>query len=204
LLIVSEDHTRLEREAKIESYSNAFRRAWSSGSIAPESASALADLRKKFRITLEEHEQIEAKLLWELRPSQKARILIIDDDEKLLKLVANTLEDAGFQSVAFTTSDEAYSFLQSQTPDAIVSDINLETSTMGGFTFYEKVREIERLSETPFIFLTGLTDEVLIRTGKEMGVDDYMTKPFSENNLIATIKGRLKRSRQIKKSRQKK
>ncbi len=205
LMIVPEDHARLEREAKIGAYSSAFRRAWSSGAISPESASSLAELRKKFRITIEEHEQIEAKLLWELRSSsQKARILIIDDDAKLLKVISDTLQDAGFQTISFTTSDEAYSFLKVNTPDLILSDINLETSTMGGFTFFEKVREIERLQEIPFIFLSGLTDEVLVRTGKELGVDDYLTKPFSEDNLLATIKGRLKRYRQIKKSHQKK
>jgi len=205
LMITDEDHANLEREAKIEAYSNAFRRAWSTGAISPESASSLAELRKKFKINIEEHEQIETKLLWELRSSsQKAQILIIDDDEKLLKLVSDTLQDVGYQTVIFTTSDEAFSFLQSHTPDMIVSDINLETSTMGGFTFYEKVREIERLHEIPFIFLSGLTDEVLVRTGKELGVDDYLTKPFSEENLIATIKGKLKRYRQLRKSRQKK
>ena len=205
LMIVPEDHARLEREAKTEAYSSAFRRAWSSGAITPESASSLAELRRKFRINIEEHEQIEAKLLWELRSSsQKAQILIIDDDARLLKLISDTLQDAGFQTIAFTTSDEAFSFLKASIPDLILSDINLETSTMGGFTFYEKVREIERLQEIPFIFLTGLTDEVLIRTGKELGVDDYLTKPFSEDILLATIKGKLKRYRQIRKSRQKK
>jgi CheY-like chemotaxis protein len=205
LMITPEDHLKLERDAKHEAYSNAFRRAWSSGAISPESASSLVELRKKYKINIEEHEQIETKLLWELRSSsQKAQLLVIDDDEKLLHLLSDTLQDAGYQAVAFTTSDEAFSFLQSNTPDIIVSDINLETSTMGGFTFYEKVREIERLHEIPFIFLSGLTDEVLIRTGKELGVDDYITKPFSEENLLATIKGKLKRYRQLRKSRQKK
>jgi DNA-binding response OmpR family regulator len=50
----------------------------------------------------------------------------------------------------------------------------------------------------PFIFLTGLTDEVLVRTGKELGVDDYLTKPIAEQTLIATIKGKLKRFKRLK------
>lgn len=205
LQITAEDHTKMEKEAKIGAYTQAFRRAWSTGAISPDSATALAELRKKFKISLEEHEQIEAKLLWELRSSsQKAQILIIDDDEKLLKVVSDTLQDAGYQTVAVTTTDEAFKFLKDTTPDLILSDINLETSTMGGFTFYEKVREMERLHEIPFIFLSGLTDEVLIRTGKELGVDDYLTKPFSEETLLATIKGKLKRYRQLRKSHQKK
>jgi len=199
LMIAPEDRARLERKAKIESYTSAFRRAWSSGAISPESASSLAELRRKFNINMEEHEQIEAALLWDLRSSsQKAQILIIDDDQKLLTVISDTLQDAGFQTIPVTTTDEAFKILQKVNPDLILSDINLETSTMGGFSFYEKVREIERLHEIPFIFLSGLTDEVLIRTGKELGVDDYITKPFSHDSLIATIKGKLKRYRQMK------
>jgi CheY-like chemotaxis protein len=200
LMIMPADHARLEKNAKIDAYTHAFRRAWSSGAISPESASSLVELRKKFNINMEEHEQIEAALLWELRTSgQKAQILIIDDDEKLLTVISDTLQDAGFQTIPVTTTDEAFKILQKTTPDLILSDINLETSTMGGFSFYEKVREIERLHRIPFIFLSGLTDEVLIRTGKELGVDDYITKPFSHDSLIATIKGKLKRYRQMKK-----
>ncbi|MEK6565816.1 MAG: response regulator, partial [Bacteroidota bacterium] len=86
-------------------------------------------------------------------------------------------------------------------PDLIICDINLETSTMGGFTFFEKIREINELAEVPFIFLTGLTDEVLIRTGKELGVDDYLTKPISEKALLSTIKGKIKRFQELKKHR---
>lgn len=200
LRITPADHARLERDAKVAAYTNAFRRAWTTGAISPESASSLAELRKKFNINIEEHEQIEAALLWELRSSsQKSQILVIDDDERLLTVISDTLQDAGFQTIPVTTTDEAFKILQKATPDLILSDINLETSTMGGFSFYEKVREIERLHEIPFIFLSGLTDEVLIRTGKELGVDDYITKPFSPDGLIATIKGKLKRYRQMKK-----
>lgn len=201
LQIRAEDHDRLEREIKVDAYRVAFHRAWSSGAISPESASALAQLRRKFNISIDEHEQIEAQLLWELRSSsQKARIVVIDDDEKLLKVISESLQDAGFQTLPFTTTDAAYQALKETTPDLILSDINLETSTMGGFSFYEKIREIDRLHEIPFIFLSGLTDEVLIRTGKELGVDDYITKPFSHDTLIATIKGKLKRYRQLRKS----
>lgn len=199
------EHVTLEKEVKLEAYLSAFKRAWATGSITPEATSALADLRKKFQITPEEREQIEGKILWELRTGrEQAKLVVIDDDQKFLGVVTETLQDAGFQVRAFTSSDDAFKFLQDETPDLIVSDINLETSTMGGFTFYEKVRELDHLAEVPFIFLSGLTDEVLIRTGKELGVDDYLTKPFSDETLVATIKGKLKRFKQLKKAQKKK
>lgn len=129
------------------------------------------------------------------------KVVLIDDDEKLLHLVKETIEDAGFEVLAFTTSDDAYRVLKTETPDLILSDINLETSTMGGFSFYEKIREMDHLEEVPFVFLSGLSDEVLVRTGKEMGIDDYITKPFSDQHLLAVIKGKIKRYRQIKNKR---
>ncbi|MBI4428148.1 MAG: response regulator [Ignavibacteriales bacterium] len=146
--------------------------------------------------------KIEQRVLARLREElNKPKVMIIDDDEKLLTLFKETIEDGGYHVDAFTTSDEAYKHLREDIPDLILCDINLETSTMGGFTFFEKVRELDQLSDVPFIFLSGLTDEVLVRTGKELGVDDYLTKPISEKALLATIKGKIKRFGQLKKSR---
>jgi DNA-binding response OmpR family regulator len=107
------------------------------------------------------------------------------------------LEDSGFEVTSLSTSDEAYALLRKFIPDLILCDINLETSTMGGFTFYEKVQELKNVQNIPFVFLTGLTDEALVRTGKELGVDDYLMKPISEQTLVSTLRGKLKRFRQL-------
>jgi CheY-like chemotaxis protein len=193
-----QDHARLTKKAQVEAYRNAFRAAWSTGAISPERFSELADMRKRFHISPEDSDLLEAEILWEARSGgQSATLLIIDDDVKLLNLVTDILKEANYSVRAFTTSDDAFKFLKDSTPDMIISDINLETSTMGGFTFYEKVRELDHLQNVPFIFLSGLTDEVLIRTGKELGVDDYLTKPFSDETLLATIKGKLKRFKKL-------
>ncbi len=120
-------------------------------------------------------------------------VLVIDDDKKMLELVSETLTSHDFEVVSLTTSDEAFLLLQKWAPGLILCDVNLETSTMGGFSFYESIRKLEHLNKVPFIFLTGLNDRVIMRTGKEMGVDDYLTKPISEENLVATVKGKMKR-----------
>ena len=203
--ITIQDHVRLTKKAQIDAYRSAFRAAWATGAITPERFSELADMRKRFHISTEESDQLEAEILWEARSgSQSATLLIIDDDVKLLNLVTDILREANYNVRAFTTSDDAFRFLKDNAPDMIISDINLETSTMGGFTFYEKVRELDHLQNVPFIFLSGLTDEVLIRTGKELGVDDYLTKPFSDETLLATIKGKLKRFKKLSQSAKKK
>jgi len=196
--ITAEEHARLTKEAQLESYLQAFRQAWSSGSITPEGASELSDLRTRFQISPEDSDRLEAEILWEVRAeAQPTTLAIIDDDVKFLKVVTETLREEKYTVRSFSTSDDALKYLKENKPDLIISDINLETSTMGGFSFYEKVRELDHLHNIPFIFLSGLTDEVLIRTGKELGVDDYLTKPFSDETLLATIRGKLKRFRKL-------
>ncbi|MCU0453958.1 MAG: response regulator [Bacteroidetes bacterium] len=201
LAIGHADHSRLEHEVQLECYLNALKRALALGHIKPENASLLTEMRQNFQISAEDHDRIEARLLAEIQSTEKQldRIALIDDDVKLLEVISDLLRDAGFATLPFTTTDEAYAYLRSgQAPDLILCDVNLETSTMGGFSFYEKIQWLEHLHDVPFIFLTGLTDEVLIRTGKELGVDDYLTKPISEQTLVATIKGKLKRFKRLK------
>jgi CheY-like chemotaxis protein len=201
LSINDADHARLEHEVQLECYHSAFKQAWSQGRIKPENASLLSEMRQTFQISPDDHDRIEARLLAEIQSNEKQldRIAIIDDDVKLLEVISDLLRDAGFATLPFTTTDEAYAYLRSgQAPDLILCDVNLETSTMGGFSFYEKIQWLEHLHDVPFIFLTGLTDEVLIRTGKELGVDDYLTKPIAEQTLIATIRGKLKRFKRLK------
>lgn len=196
--VTQEEHNKLMKEAQFESYLLAFRQAWSSGAIAPNNPTELSDLRERYHISPAESDVLEAEILWEVRAgAQRPTLVVIDDDIKFLNIVTETLREANFNVRAFSTSDDAFRFLKENAPDMIISDINLETSTMGGFTFYEKIRELDHLVNVPFIFLSGLTDEVLIRTGKELGVDDYLTKPFSDETLLSTIKGKLKRFKKL-------
>lgn len=195
LKISMEEHFVLEAAVKRECYVTAFRQLWSSGSLSADGASTLASLRRKFRISAEEFEVIESELLNELGSADKSagNVLIIDDDQELLRCLRLVFEEHGFNVEAYLTSDEAYKFLCSNRPDIIISDINLETSTMGGFAFYEKVRGLDHLFDVPFVFLSGLHDEAIIQTGKELGADDYITKPFDEESLVAVVKGKLRR-----------
>ena len=199
--IAPADHAVLEQEARTESYAQAFKLAWSSGLGAKERNAVVAELRKKFQISSADQSKIESKVLGETGQSnQQQTIYLIDDEETILKILVETLEHAGFGVVAFETSDDALLALKKGTPDLIISDVNLETSTMGGFSFYEKVRQLNHLMQVPFLFLSGLTDEGMVRYGKGIGADDYLTKPFSIDMLLDTVKGKIKRYRQLAKA----
>ena len=208
---VAQEHSQTEEARKVEPgslggnpeenvYIKTFKKTWSSGNITPQRTIALEQLGKELGISHERQLQLEMRLhdesQHESQPSHT--ILIIDDDEDMLQLFARMLADHGYEVTALTTSDDAYTLLKKWKPGLILCDVNLETSTMGGFSFYERIRQLEHLRQVPFIFLTGLSDEVLIRTGKELGVDDYLTKPISEENLVAAIKGKLKRFSELR------
>ncbi len=199
LRITTEEHTKLELEAKEESYSHAFTLVWTSGMNAKERSAVINELRNKYQISPEAHSRIESKVLVEFGEHQdKPMLYVIDDDENTLGMIVRVLEGGGFTVQAYNTSDEALTGLKNDMPSLIISDINLETSTIGGFSFYEKVRQLHHLSLVPFIFLSGMTDEGMVRYGKGLGADDYLTKPFSGDMLIDTVKGKLKRYKQMK------
>lgn len=199
LRITTEEHTKLELEAKEESYSHAFTLVWTSGMNAKERSAVINELRYKYQISPEAHSRIESKVLVEFGEHQdKPMLYVIDDDENTLGMIVRVLEGGGFTVQAYNTSDEALTGLKNDMPSLIISDINLETSTIGGFSFYEKVRQLHHLSLVPFIFLSGMTDEGMVRYGKGLGADDYLTKPFSGDMLVDTVKGKLKRYKQMK------
>jgi len=198
--ISDEDNDRIEKEVKHECYKNMLFKLLANPAALKAKPNTINDLRAGYHISEEEHLQLKAQFTASLRQQKRReKLLVIDDDVLLLELLSTSLEDGGFDVTALSTSDEAYALLRKLTPDLILCDINLETSTMGGFTFYERVQELKHLQNIPFIFLTGLTDEAIVRTGKELGVDDYLTKPISEQTLLSTLRGKLKRFRQIRK-----
>lgn len=190
---------QIEKSVKHECYRTALLRQLSDNSMPLSNSRALANLQATFQISDEEHLHIQTQLMNTIQHKQRDKVLIIDDDTRLLEMLAASLEDSGFDVTALPTSDEAYALLRKFIPDLILCDINLETSTMGGFTFYEKVQELKNVQNIPFVFLTGLTDEALVRTGKELGVDDYLMKPISQQTLVSTLHGKLKRFRQLNK-----
>jgi DNA-binding response OmpR family regulator len=120
---------------------------------------------------------------------KKACVLLIEDDPRVLRLEQMVLEKEGYTVLAAGTGEEALETLAELSPSLIVLDIGLPG--MNGFTACYQIREV---SQVPIIMVTGRGfDEDKIK-GLEIGADDYITKPFSPNELSARVKAALRRS----------
>lgn len=122
-------------------------------------------------------------------------ILVVDDQPELRIGIKLSLEAAGYQVYTAGDGQEALEVLNNEIVDLILADIAMPR--MNGYQLYENVRKNPKWLAIPFIFLTARAMDSDIRYGKELGVDDYMTKPIEVEDLLATVHGKLKRSRQL-------
>lgn len=113
------------------------------------------------------------------------KILVVDDEKHIVQIVKFNLEKRGSYEVV-TASDgvEALSVYKEEKPDMIISDIMMPNMT--GFELYEELRKIDK--EIPFIILTAKGQDSYYEEGKEKGIIDFLTKPFSPKSLLARVK----------------
>lgn len=194
--ITVKDHEEIERQVRIEAYLAAIREAWKMG------VTSFVDIRKRFKISDQEHLSVEQNINQFLQSLKaKGTVLLLDDDQSFLSVIKDVLSEAGYTCFAVNSGEEGLKALETVSPDIVVCDIDFVKPKMNGFTFYEKFRALDRFVDVPFIFMSGLDQDIVVRAGKQMGVDDYLTKPFDAELLTATIEGKLKRSREIKRVR---
>jgi two-component system, OmpR family, KDP operon response regulator KdpE len=122
----------------------------------------------------------------------EGQILVVDDEPRLVRLVSEVLTATGYDVLAAASGDQAVEIVAMEQPDLVILDIVLLGSTDG----YEAARRIREFSNVPIIMLTAKVREVDKLCGFEMGVDDYITKPFSSKELLARIRAVLNRSRE--------
>jgi DNA-binding response OmpR family regulator len=116
------------------------------------------------------------------------RILIVDDDELLRRSLAFNLQQAGFVTNTAASAEDALDMVAITAPDLVVLDIGLP-----GMDGLDALRQIKSQFEIPVIFLTARRRELDEVVGLELGADDYVTKPFDVDVLIARIKAVLRR-----------
>ncbi|MFH1196455.1 MAG: response regulator [bacterium] len=120
-----------------------------------------------------------------------SKILVVEDEKDIRENLELLLNSEGYDVVCAEDGLKAWQMLGKITPELIISDIMMPY--MDGLELFQKVRECEKTKIIPFIFLTAKNDMSSIRMGMNLGADDYITKPFLSDDLLAAIKIRLER-----------
>jgi len=117
------------------------------------------------------------------------KILVVDDEPKIVKLVRAYLEKAGFTVVTAGDGQEALAAFRYERPNLVVLDLMLP-----GMDGLDVCRAIRRSSDVPIIMLTARDEEVDRLIGLELGADDYIVKPFSPREVVARVRAVLRRT----------
>jgi DNA-binding response OmpR family regulator len=116
------------------------------------------------------------------------KILVVDDEPKIVQLVRDYLERAGFQVLAAPNGKTALALAHSERPDLVVLDLGLPE--MDGL---DVTRSLRKDSNVPILMLTARSEETDKLVGLELGADDYITKPFSPKELVARVRAIFRR-----------
>ncbi len=117
------------------------------------------------------------------------KILVVDDEPKIIQLTQDYLENAGFSVISAGDGERALTVIQVEKPDLVVLDLGLP-----GMDGLDVCRSIRKTSNLPIIMLTARDEETDKLVGLELGADDYITKPFSPKELVARVRSVLRRS----------
>jgi DNA-binding response OmpR family regulator len=126
----------------------------------------------------------------------KGKVLIVDDDPKIGRLLKFKLAKADFETEYFSSGSEALKKIPEIKPHLIISDIQMPQ--MNGFEFCEKLRQDARTASIPFIFLSGRTDTSDQLEGLRLGADDYVCKPVKIDFLLERMEKILERAARAK------
>jgi DNA-binding response OmpR family regulator len=121
-------------------------------------------------------------------------VLVVEDEEDILELVAYNLEQAGLRTLKARDGEEAMAAVFRERPDLVVLDIMLPK--MDGKEVCRRIRQNEQTRSLPVIMLTALAEEVDRIVGFELGADDYLPKPFSPKELVLRVRAVLRRREQ--------
>jgi DNA-binding response OmpR family regulator len=122
-------------------------------------------------------------------------ILVVDDHADLLENLSLTLEAAGYHVLQAEDGVYALEVLETNRVDLILADIAMPR--LNGYQLYEQVRQNPGWTAIPFVLLTARALDSDVRYGKELGVDDYLTKPIQPEDLLAAVRGKLRRAGQL-------
>lgn len=117
------------------------------------------------------------------------KVLLIEDDNDLRENVIDLLEIEGYKVFGYNTGRNVMNLITEIMPDIIICDIMLPG--MDGYQIVEAVRSNEKTKAIPFIFLTARAEMKDLRTGMNLGANDYLLKPYEAEELLGTVRLRL-------------
>jgi two-component system, OmpR family, alkaline phosphatase synthesis response regulator PhoP len=119
------------------------------------------------------------------------RILVVDDDRQIVRLVQSYLEQAGYSVLTATDGTAALRTIRAERPDLVVLDLMLPDQD--GWSITRAVRADQHTAALPILMLTARVDDADRIVGLELGADDYVTKPFNPREVVARVRAILRR-----------
>ena len=126
-----------------------------------------------------------------METAKGAKVLVVEDDQLLCDNIALILRMEGYHVTVAENGREGLAAIAAMTPDLVLCDILMPD--IDGFELHRQVKEILAMSSVPFIFISALNEHHHQRRGMEAGADDYLCKPFTTEELIASVRSRLRR-----------
>jgi len=117
------------------------------------------------------------------------RILVVDDERQIILILRTSLQSSGYLVETASNGLEAFEKFEAHTPDLIITDLSMPE--MGGL---ELTQAIRRVAETPILVLSVRDSDAMKVKALDEGADDYLTKPFSMNELLARVRALLRRN----------
>jgi DNA-binding response OmpR family regulator len=122
-------------------------------------------------------------------------ILIAEDDRDIAELISHYLTKAGWSAHVAVAGDQALAYVRNHAVDVVILDLMLPG--MSGFEVCQALRSERATADLPVIMLTARTEEGDRVKGLELGADDYVSKPFSPNELVARVRAVVRRTRRV-------
>ncbi len=116
-------------------------------------------------------------------------IMVVDDEQTILRLLSRTLEPEGYGVVAVNNGETALALLEKHKPDLVILDV-----MMPGLDGFQVLGLIRQRSNIPVIMLTARREVTTVRDALTLGADDYVRKPFGSGELLARVRAKLRRA----------
>jgi len=191
--ITMEEHLELEKQVRVEAYTEALCIAWRDNVLTETERGILQTIREKYGITREEQAIAEAQFDVSKRTMKtKGTVMIVDHDQNALVILSKRLKSRGYAAIIAPQPEAALQILNSQTPDIILSGLRFPGQAIDGYGFLERIRRNPILRRIPFFCMTTSRDPKVLRAGLRLGIDFLLAKPVDFETFIAALEGRLR------------